>query len=218
MNVKSTVAISLVTLLSVSACVDPNAYPGDPNARGRTGAVAGGLLGAFTGLASGDDNQLMRALVGGAIGAAAGGAIGASLDAQAADLRAAIKNQRVSIINHGSFLTVSVPDDLLFAVNSAELRPTLTNDLFSVADVLQRYPDSLIDVIGHTDNTGTAEYNQRLSERRALSVSDVLLNGGLSPRRVRAFGRGEDQPAASNLTAQGRALNRRVEIIVRPNA
>ena len=102
--------------------------------------------------------------------------------------------------------------------DSAALRPDLTNDLYAVAANLQKYPASTIQVVGHTDNTGTAGYNQDLSQRRAGSVAGVLISAGVPGSRIVAVGRGEDQPVASNLTPQGRAQNRRVEIVIRPNA
>ncbi|OZA09930.1 MAG: hypothetical protein B7Y02_11505 [Rhodobacterales bacterium 17-64-5] len=106
--------------------------------------------------------------------------------------------------------------DLLFATDSASLRPDLTSDLRVVANSLLRYPNSRIEVIGHTDNTGSAAYNQDLSQRRAVTVSGVLRDAGVPGGRLSAYGRGEDVPVASNLTPDGRAQNRRVEIIIRP--
>ena len=101
-------------------------------------------------------------------------------------------------------------------LDSATLRPDLTSDLRAVASSLNRYPNSTIEVIGHTDNTASQAYNQDLSQRRASAVANVLISSGVPAGRVAAYGRGEDQPIASNLTASGRAQNRRVEIIIRP--
>ena len=111
-----------------------------------------------------------------------------------------------------------MPQDVLFATDSATLRPDLTYDLRAVAGSLNRYPDSSVEVIGHTDNSGAAAYNQDLSQRRATSVAQVLRDAGVQGNRLAAYGRGEDQPVASNLTPEGRAANRRVEIIIRPSA
>lgn len=215
MILKTPLLLSCAALLALTACVDPNAYPNDPNARARTGAVAGGILGAALG-ASSDDNKLAKAVVGGAIGAAIGGAIGQTLDQQAADLRGSIGNSNVTVTNNGQYLVVNMPQDLLFNTDSAALRPALVSDIQAVAGSLLRYPNSRIEVIGHTDNTGAAAYNQDLSQRRAVSVLNVLLNAGVPGNRLAAFGRGEDQPIASNQTPEGRAQNRRVEIIIRP--
>jgi outer membrane protein OmpA-like peptidoglycan-associated protein len=204
-------------LLALTACVvDPNAYPDDPNARQRQGAVIGGLSGALLGAAvSSDDDRLKGAIVGGALGAGGGALIGADLDRQAAELRGSL-NSNISVTNTGEYLIVNMPQDLLFATDSATLRGDLRQDLQTVASSLLRYPNSRIEVIGHTDNTGSAAYNQDLSQRRAVAVSTVLRETGVPGARIAAFGRGEDQPIASNLTPEGRAQNRRVEIIIRP--
>lgn len=216
MKFKTPLMIASASLLALTACVDPNAYPNDPNARARSGAIIGGLAGAFAGANANGDDRLAKAVVGGAVGAALGGAIGASLDQQAAELRGSINNPNVSVTNNGSYLTVNMPQDLLFAVDSAALRPDLQSDLGSVAQSLIRYPNSRIEVIGHTDNTGSAAYNYDLSQRRANAVAAVLNQNGVPYGRITTVGRGFDQPIASNATPQGRAQNRRVEIIIRP--
>ena len=114
-------------------------------------------------------------------------------------------------------LIVRMPQDILFAVDSAQLRPDLRADLFPLADSLQRYPDRTVQIGGHTDNTGTASYNQGLSERRAQSVATALTSAGVPSFRLRTFGAGENQPIASNLTPEGRQQNRRVDIVIQPN-
>jgi len=217
MMMKTSVILASVSLLALTACVDPNANPNDPNARAKSGAVLGGLTGAILGGTSGGDDQFKKAVVGGVIGAALGGAIGSTLDQQASELRGSL-NSNISVTNTGDFLIVNMPQDLLFATDSASLRSDLTRDINAVASSLLRYPNSKIEVIGHTDNTGSAAYNQDLSQRRAVSVAEVLRNNGVPSGRVVSYGRGEDAPIASNLTPDGRAQNRRVEIIIRPTA
>ena len=214
---KTPVLFSVIAVMGLTACVDPNAYPDDPNARAKNGAIMGGLIGAVAGASQGGDNRLGKAVVGGALGAALGGVIGATLDQQAADLRGSIGNQNISVVNNGSYLVVNMPQDVLFATDSSTLRPDLTRDIKAVAANLIRYPNSTIEVIGHTDNSGSAASNQDLSQRRAVSVANVLRESGVPNARIAAYGRGEDQPIASNLTPEGRAANRRVEIIIRPN-
>lgn len=220
MILKTPLILSAVAILGLTACVpaDPYASPygAQPAAAGpRTqsgaliGAMAGGLLGSQS-----KDDTLAKTVVGAGIGAIVGGAIGATLDQQAAELRGI--NNSFNVTNMGDYLVVNMPQDVLFAVDSAALRPDLTSDIASIAQNLMRYPNSQIQIIGHTDNTGSAAYNQDLSQRRAGSVADVLLRSGVPSQRVAAFGRGEDQPIASNLTPDGRAMNRRVEIIIRP--
>ncbi len=202
-------------VVALSGCVDPNAYPDNPNARKQQGAVLGGLVGAAAGASSGGDNRLAKAAVGGVIGAIAGGAIGATLDQQAAELRSQM-SPGVNVTNHGDYLLVNMPQDLLFATDSATLSGSLMGDLGAVAQSLIRYPNSQIQIVGHTDSTGAAAYNLDLSQRRANSVAAVLRNNGVPSGRISAVGRGEDVPVASNLTPEGRAQNRRVEIYIRP--
>ncbi len=209
------IALGLISALGLTAC-EP-AYLQDPNQnRTRDGAVIGGMLGAFLGANADNDNRGRNALLGAAAGAAVGGAIGYSLDQQAADLRASMANEDIAIRNQGDYLQVTMPDGILFDTDSAAIRAGLQADLRAMARNLQQYPSSTVDVIGHTDNTGSAEYNQDLSARRASAVAGVLLEEGVDPARVRSFGRGEDEPVATNLTAEGRQQNRRVEVIIRP--
>jgi len=216
MMMKTTLILAAAGTLALTACVDPNAYPNDPNGRAKSGAIIGGLIGAATGIATaGDGDELKGAIVGGALGAGTGALIGADLDRQAAELRGSL-NSNISVTNTGDYLIVNMPQDLLFATDSATVRSDLTADLRTVASSLLKYPNSRIEVIGHTDNTGTAAYNQDLSQRRAVSVAGVLRESGVPGGRLSAYGRGEDQPIASNLTPEGRAQNRRVEIIIRP--
>jgi outer membrane protein OmpA-like peptidoglycan-associated protein len=216
MIAKTPLILSAAALLALTACVDPNQYPDDPNARAKGGAIAGAVIGGILGPQTGEGDDLSRAVIGAGIGAAVGGAIGASLDRQAAELRAQIQTPGVSVTNMGDYLVVNMPEGLLFATDSATLRPTLVGDLNRVAASLLRYPDSRIEVVGHTDNVGTAAYNMDLSQRRAVAVASVLQGAGVPWARMQAIGRGFDQPVASNATEAGRAQNRRVEILIRP--
>jgi outer membrane protein OmpA-like peptidoglycan-associated protein len=213
MMTRTPLILAAISTLALSACVDPNAPMGTQT---RQGATIGGLVGAVAGAATASDgNELRGALIGGALGAGSGAAIGSALDRQAAELRATLPSY-ITIANNGEFLVVNMPQDLLFETNSAALRPELRRDLQSIAASISRYPDTRIEVIGHTDNTGSAAFNQDLSQRRASSVGNVLRDSGVPPSRLVTFGRGEEQPIASNLTPEGRAQNRRVEIIIRP--
>lgn len=216
MKLKTPVLFGSVALMTLAAC-DP--YPqGNPdNARARAGAATGALIGAVVGAKSDGDSRLGNAVLGAAVGGILGGGIGTILDQQANELRGQVGGN-VQIINEGNQLRVVMPQDILFAVDSATLQPTLINDLRAVAQSLQKYPNSTVQVIGHTDNTGAAAYNQDLSQRRAGSVAAVLRDYGVPGGRIVALGRGEDAPVASNLTPEGQAQNRRVEIIIRPTA
>ncbi len=213
------ISLGLVSAVALAAC-EP-AYNQSPNPnpnRTRDGAIIGGILGGFLGAASDDDDRGRHALIGAAAGAALGGAIGYSLDQQAADLRSSMANNQIQIDNRGDHLLVTLPEGILFATDSAAIQAGLQADIRALARNLQQYRDSTVDVIGHTDNTGSADYNQDLSARRASAVAGVILEEGVAPSRVRSYGRGENEPVATNLTPDGRRLNRRVEIIIRPNS
>jgi outer membrane protein OmpA-like peptidoglycan-associated protein len=214
MNLKTPLVIASVTLLGLAACAPgTQTIAGGPKAT--TGAVTGALVGAAIGANASGSSRLAQAAAGAVLGGALGGAIGSTLDRQAADLQGSVSNQ-TKVVNNGTSLTVTMPQDILFATNSAALRPDLQRDLNAVATNLLNYPDSTIEIVGHTDNTGTAALNQDLSQRRAGAVADQLRAAGVPSRRIVAIGRGEDFPIASNLTPEGRSLNRRVEIVIRP--
>ncbi len=200
--------LPLVAALSLTACT--NTGPRQ-NAGAATGAVAGGILGGLiTGRPAG-------AAVGAGFGALAGGAIGQSLDKQAGELRAGFNDGRIGVVNTGNALVVTMPEAILFATDSAQLTPSIQSDLAVLARHLNKYRNSTVQVVGHTDNQGAASYNLNLSRQRAASVTNVLIGNGVASSRLTAIGRGEDQPVASNLTPEGRAQNRRVEIIIIPN-
>lgn len=207
---------TLVAAVALSACTDPAAFDSQTGQnRTRDGAVIGGLVGAGVG-ALASDGDLGTAIVGSAAGALVGGLIGHDLDKQAAELRQSIDNDGISIVNTGDRLIVSLPNDLTFATNSAAISPSVQGDLRKVASSLLRYKGSLVQVIGHTDSDGDAAYNYALSERRANAVAAEIAAGGVAYNRMQVIGRGEDQPRASNLTAAGKAQNRRVEIVIIP--
>ena len=205
-------------LFLASGCVTPesaaNSKPGDNTT---AGTVMGGLIGAIAGMEmSSDGDRNKGAIIGAIVGAGAGNMIGRNLDRQATDLRQDLNNDQVGITNTGSELIVTMPQDILFALDSASVRSGLRRDLRVVANNLRVYPNSTIKILGHTDNTGSASYNEALSQRRADAVVNILIDNGVQPVRLQALGRGEDDPIENNLTAEGRAQNRRVEIIIRP--
>ena len=215
---KSPLTFCAAGLLALSACTDPatlDSAASNPNQNRNTGAAVGALAGAAVG-ALVADTEARGALIGAAVGATAGGLIGYDLDQQAADLRQQLANDGIQITNTGDRLIVTLPQDITFATDSAVVTPSLQADISRVATNLLNYPRSNVQVIGHTDNTGDAAYNQTLSVQRASSVANILFAGGVPTNRVSVFGRGEDQPVASNLTPEGRAQNRRVDIVVIP--
>ncbi|MEP2921813.1 OmpA family protein [Sulfitobacter sp.] len=213
---------TMAAVVALGACTNPDGSigisPDDPNQRAKNGAILGAGAGALVGALANDSNRSKGALTGALIGGAVGAGAGALLDRQERDLRASLGNDNVTITNTGDRLIVTLPQDILFATNSSAVRPDLQRDLGTVASNLQAYPDSTVQVIGHTDSDGEAGFNQELSERRANAVASVLLNNGIPSQRVQAIGRGESQPVASNLTPEGKAQNRRVEIVILPNA
>lgn len=217
MFAKKTLILSLVSLTALTACETSTQRIQDPNYRTQNGAIAGAVGGAILGAAF-SDNKGAGAIRGALIGTAIGGGIGANLDAQAADMRARLGNPNITVTNMGDYLLVNLPQDVTFATGSASVRPDLARDIQSIAANLVTYPNSNIEVVGHTDNVGTAALNQDLSERRAYAVSSLLLSAGVPAARVVTYGKGFNQPVASNATDAGRAQNRRVEILVRPKS
>lgn len=209
--IRLTLAASAALIL-LGACAEP------VGPRTQTGAATGAILGGLFGATRNGDDRLAKAAVGAAIGAAIGGGIGQQLDRQAGELRQDFGSDEIDVINTGSELIVRMPQDILFAVDSATIGSGLQSDLRVLANSLGRYPGSTVDIVGHTDNTGSSGYNFDLSTRRAQSVARVLVDAGVSSARLRTFGQGEDAPIASNLTPEGRAQNRRVDITIRPQA
>ena len=210
-------SLSAAALLGLTACTDPAYVSGSADERGqyrntKSGAIIGALAGA--GLSAITDND---PLMGAAIGAGAGAIIGNQLDKQEAELRSQLDDD-VHIENTGDRLILTLPQDILFAVDSYTVSASLQDDLAKVASSLEKYPDSTVQILGHTDNTGSASHNQTLSERRANAVADVLMDNGVPFGRIQTIGRGEDQPVASNLDEEGRRQNRRVEIVILPTA
>jgi outer membrane protein OmpA-like peptidoglycan-associated protein len=216
MTFKITASAALSAMLVLGACNNPAnmTMNNDPNAKAKQGALLGAAVGAGLSAATGGEGT--NILLGAAAGAAAGGIVGNQLDKQAAELRSELANDGITITNAGDRLIVSLPQDITFDTDSAAVRSSLRADLGRVANNLNRYPDSSVQVIGHTDNTGDATYNLGLSLRRATAVGDILAADGVAASRIATVGRGEEQPLASNLTEEGRARNRRVEIVVIP--
>ncbi len=211
--------LGLSATLVLGACTDPGTLrvQDDPNQNAKQGAILGGVIGAGVGAIANDSNPGLGALAGAAIGAAGGGLIGNQLDQQAAELRQQLANDGITVVNAGDRLIVTVPNDITFDTDSATVRPALRADLVRVGQNLVNYPNSNVQIIGHTDSDGDAGYNQVLSERRANAVADILQANGVSYARIATIGRGENQPIASNLTPEGKAQNRRVEIVVVPS-
>ncbi|MBN2225114.1 MAG: OmpA family protein [Deltaproteobacteria bacterium] len=170
------------------------------------GTVVGAGLGAAIGSTTGHAGE--GAAIGAVSGALVGGAIGYALEKQEQDLR----NMGYETSRNGNRVTAYFPNDTLFATGSAELMPGAYAELQRVAGVINSDPSVSVIVEGHTDSDGTREYNQVLSERRANAVRTALISYGVDPRRITAYGYGEDRPLVPNDTGYNKQRNRRVEI------
>jgi len=214
---KSLIATLMITLIALSAA--PAFAQVDDHAKTKRGAVIGGALGALAGAVISNNRQghspKRGAIVGGVAGAAAGAIVGAMMDKQERELRQ-IQGVNVARINDNE-LKVTVKNDVLFDTGSASLRSASKTALREMADVFDKYGNTTISVQGYTDSVGSESYNQRLSDRRANSVAGYLGQLGVNESRVRSVGYGESGARASNATASGRQLNRRVEIHVLAN-
>lgn len=217
----SALAACLLAATTLGACttIDPNTGETVRNNTG-SGAIAGALGGALVGyLTNTSDGEQGRknALIGAGVGALGGAAVGSYMDRQQAELRAELAGTGVSVTRQGDNLVLNMPSDVTFGVDRSDVQPQFYRVLDSVGAILARYPQTLVDVTGHADSTGDDMYNQGLSERRASAVAGYLVNNGRLLRgRFFVQGEGERRPVASNATEDGRAQNRRVEIVLRP--
>jgi outer membrane protein OmpA-like peptidoglycan-associated protein len=183
------------------------------------GGAAGAAAGAFAGLvyaSVANKDARTAALVGAGLGALTGAGVGAYMDKQESELRAQLANTGVTVTRQGDNIILNMPSNITFGVDQDQVQPQFYDVLNSVAVVLQKYPKTLVDVYGHTDSTGSEQYNLDLSNRRAMSVANFVRGRGVDPRRIYVTGYGEAQPIASNSTEAGRAANRRVEIQIAP--
>jgi len=192
----------------------------DDHAKAKKGAIIGGVAGAVAGAIIGNNrghhSSKRGAVVGAVAGTAAGAIVGAMMDKQERELRQ-IEGVNVTRTSEDE-LKVTVRNEVLFDFNSAALRSASRESLREMAGVFEKYPNTTIEVAGHTDSVGSAAYNTRLSVRRADTVGDYLDQLGVSGSRLDTIGYGESTPRATNGTARGRQLNRRVEIHIRANA
>ncbi|MGN7867690.1 putative lipoprotein YiaD precursor [Paracoccus haematequi] len=217
MNLRVTTILASAGLVALGACAPTDGTGTTGMSRTQQGALAGAAVGAvLAGTRDSDSNNQGRDAARGAIlGAAAGAIAGNILDRQAQALQQSVSSN-VQVVNRGDHLQVILPEGILFATDSAAVTGQAQNDLYAVARNLNQYPNSRVQVVGHTDNTGSAAHNMDLSQRRAQSVASILTAAGVAPARLTATGQGFNQPVASNNTAAGRAQNRRVEILIWP--
>ena len=219
MNMRISLLLGAVGVIGLGACTNPDGtMPGSNMSKTQQGALIGALAGGALAAGRDDDknNQGKDFLKGAVLGAAAGAVVGNVMEAQEKQLRQVMTSPGVQIINRGDHLQVIMPSGLLFASDSSAISGQAQNDLYGLAQSLQQYPNSRVEIYGHTDSTASDAHNMDLSQRRAQSVGGILTAAGVSGSRLTMIGRGESQPVASNDTQAGRAQNRRVEILIRP--
>ncbi len=208
-------SLCLVSLVATSACVtDPNTGHKKVS-RTAIGVGAGVVTGiAFGGLIGGGTGRIIGAGIGGIVG----GSIGYLMDKQIKELKEQTAGSGVEVraVDDGQAILVNLPNGVTFDTDSTVIKPGFAATLDTIAASLNKYPNSLIDVYGHTDSTGSDAYNQTLSENRARVVADYLVSRGVAMARIRSTGFGKTQPVASNDTPEGRSANRRVEIKIVP--
>ena len=210
--------IAATALMALLAGCTTNPYTGESQAGkagiyGGIGAATGAVIGAAT---SSKKDRTKGALIGAAVGGAAGGGYGYYVDTQDAKLRQTLQGTGVQVQRNGDDLKLIMPGNITFASNSADISSSFYPTLNSLVLVFKEFNKNGVNIVGHTDSTGSQELNQSLSQRRAQSVANYLTANGVPGQRISAYGAGPSQPIASNATDAGRAQNRRVEINLRP--
>ncbi|MDM9652570.1 OmpA family protein [Pseudomonas mendocina] len=210
--------IAATALMALLAGCTTNPYTGESQAGkagiyGGIGAATGAVIGAAT---SSKKDRTKGALIGAAVGGAAGGGYGYYVDTQEAKLRQTLQGTGVQVQRNGDDLKLIMPGNITFASNSADISSSFYPTLNSLVLVFKEFNKNGVNIVGHTDNTGSLELNQSLSQRRAQSVANYLTANGVPGQRISVYGAGPSQPIASNASEAGRAQNRRVEINLRP--
>lgn len=217
---KKLTGILLATALTTGCAIDP--YTGEEKVSNTAwgtgiGAGAGAATGAAIGaIAGGGKGAALGAAIGAGVGATGGAGVGYYMDTQEKKLRLRLESTGVRVQRTGDNLQLIMPGNITFATDSDRLNRHFIPVLDSVAVILKEFKDTNIDVAGFTDSTGSAQYNQELSERRAASVANYLISAGVGHSRIQSRGFSERYPVASNNSAAGREQNRRVEINIRP--
>ena len=215
MRQKTALLIAIAATVSLAGCAAMEDFASNPEKqKTRQGAGIGAAGGAVVGLLVGGGWE--GALIGAGVGALAGGAVGNYQDKQEAKLRQQMAGTGVDVVRKGDNITLDMPGNVTFAFDSAALNPQFNSVLDKVAQTLVEYDQTVIQVAGHTDSTGSHAYNMKLSQQRADSVKNYLAGHGVPGKRMMTIGAGPDHPVADNATAEGRAENRRVEITIVP--
>ena len=212
---KRLLAAVLAGAMAIPACTTTNPYTGEEEVNKTSkGAGIGALAGVAAAILIGGNRKAL--LLGAGIGALAGGGIGLYMDKQADKLRLQLQSTGVSVTRNGNSIILNMPGNVTFATSSSNISADFYKVLDSVALVLNEFDKTYVDIVGHTDSTGALQYNQTLSEARASSVARYLESQKVVSQRIITRGAGPSQPIASNDTTSGRALNRRVEIVLTP--
>ena len=196
-------------LFSAAACASLSKKENGAILGAGTGAVVGGVIGSASG------STAKGAIIGAAVGGTAGAVIGHQMDQQAKEIQQNIPGAIVERVGEG--LQVTFESGLLFASGSDVLRADAKSNLATFAKSLDKYPNTDVLIVGHTDSVGTDSYNAALSARRAASAQSYLVTQGVTTSRLRSAGRGETEPIAPNATDEGRQKNRRVEVAIYAN-
>ncbi len=208
--------VAALSVMAMLGCATTDPYTGEQKtSQTAKGAGIGALTGALLGAAVSDDKG-KGALIGAAVGAGIGGGVGHYMDKQEAQLRQKLQGTGVQVKREGDSIRLVMPGNITFAVNSYNIRAEFYPVLDSVALVVNEYDQTTVDVGGHTDSTGSFAHNQTLSEQRATSVAQYLRSQQVATGRLVVSGYGPRYPLASNDSAEGRMLNRRVEIKLLP--
>ncbi len=217
MNLTSKLLITAMATLFITGCMTIDPLTGEEKLTGTSKtAMTGAAIGGILGMALSKNDRKKGAILGAGIGALSGAAVGTYMDKQEAALRDRLAGTGVSVTRDGDNLILNLPSNITFASGQADLTSDFTKTLEGVVVVLEEFESTLITIDGHTDSVGSMEYNQSLSERRAMSVAHYVSAKGIQLARIAAYGHGEEQPIASNDSAEGRAENRRVMLTLEP--
>ncbi|MGK8709887.1 OmpA family protein [Metapseudomonas otitidis] len=214
--------VAALAVATLSGCASQNPYenqgqaPRQGMSKTATYGGLGALAGAVAGAAISHNNRGKGALIGAAVAGAAGAGYGYYVDKQEAELRRSMEGTGVQVQRQGDSINLVMPGNITFATNSADIASNFYGPLNNLASSFKQYNQNNIEIIGHTDSTGSHQYNVNLSQLRAQSVANYLMAQGVEPGRLSSRGMGPDQPVASNATEAGRSQNRRVEIKLTP--
>lgn len=214
------VIFATAAAVTATGCSTVNPYTGEEQtAKASSGALIGALAGAAIGVASSSKSDRGKgALIGAASGAALGGGAGYYMDVQEAKLRQQLQSTGISVTRDGDNIVLNMPNAITFGFDQTDLSAGAMSALKNVALVVNEYDKTMLNVYGFTDSSGSESYNQRLSQVRASEVSNYLARAGVAANRLITKGMGESHPIASNSSEQGRAQNRRVEIVLSPTS